>query len=327
MAVQELQALPKDVDKHFSELAKAHPISMKAVRYTVDEEKERWKESMRKDLKGLMDRDTYEEVPSDKVPVSQVQNAPARMVYVVKPAVNDDGSSSTANLRAVVTVGMNNGWKFASADIPQAFLYASIEEGRQVYPPPPKICVDFNLVPANTLWKLKRALYGLRESPKLWEKKRDAVLSEMIREHKRLVTQKTYDQEQHKKKSKVRVTEAATVIGDQVELRFDIQFDSPLGLLAVYVDDLLCAANLDVIKGLQVSVDDQWKTGPFQVLGEDGCDELVYLGTQIEYDPMHPDQSFILLHQERYTYELMDKFTEYFDHVKTRAVPGSAEGC
>eukprot|EP00971_Amphidinium_carterae_P174414 3457417-Amphidinium_carterae.1 len=30
MAVQELQILPQDVDKHFSELAKAHPISMKA---------------------------------------------------------------------------------------------------------------------------------------------------------------------------------------------------------------------------------------------------------------------------------------------------------
>eukprot|EP00971_Amphidinium_carterae_P248294 4929356-Amphidinium_carterae.1 len=34
MAVQELQTLPSDVDKHFSELAKAHPISMKAVRNT-----------------------------------------------------------------------------------------------------------------------------------------------------------------------------------------------------------------------------------------------------------------------------------------------------
>eukprot|EP00971_Amphidinium_carterae_P200395 3976741-Amphidinium_carterae.1 len=45
----------------------------------------------------------------------------------------------------------------------------------------------------------------------------------------------------------------------------------------------------------EVSVDDQWKTGMFQVLGVNGRDELVYLGssvgTQIEYDPMSPDQS------------------------------------
>eukprot|EP00971_Amphidinium_carterae_P350249 6491456-Amphidinium_carterae.3 len=51
MAVQELQTLLQDVDKHFSELAKAHPISMKAVRNTVNQEKEKWKESMKKELK------------------------------------------------------------------------------------------------------------------------------------------------------------------------------------------------------------------------------------------------------------------------------------
>eukprot|EP00971_Amphidinium_carterae_P090247 1786655-Amphidinium_carterae.1 len=165
MAVQELQTLPQDVDKHFFDLAKAHPISMKAVGNTVNQEKERWKQSMKKELKGLLDRDTYEEVAADKVPLAQVQNAPALMVYVVKPAVNDDGTmfvkrksrlvicgnflnpyreTSTANLdisvlRAFVTVGMTNGWSFSSADIPQAFLYASIEEGRHVYLRPPKI--------------------------------------------------------------------------------------------------------------------------------------------------------------------------------------------
>eukprot|EP00971_Amphidinium_carterae_P138981 2754505-Amphidinium_carterae.2 len=58
LAIQELQLLPKDVDKHFCELAKAHPISMKAVRNTE----------------------------------GKVQNAPARMVYVVKPARADDGT-------------------------------------------------------------------------------------------------------------------------------------------------------------------------------------------------------------------------------------------
>eukprot|EP00971_Amphidinium_carterae_P182420 3620286-Amphidinium_carterae.3 len=57
---QELRALPEDVDRHFSELAKAHPISMKAVRNTVNDEKEKWKESMKKELKRLLYRDTYD---------------------------------------------------------------------------------------------------------------------------------------------------------------------------------------------------------------------------------------------------------------------------
>eukprot|EP00971_Amphidinium_carterae_P312820 6217089-Amphidinium_carterae.1 len=45
----------------------------------------------------------------------------------------------------------------------------------------------------------------------------------------------------------------------------------------------------------------------------------------MEYDPMYPDKSVILLHQERYTYELMEKFPEYFESKK-RATPGSPEG-
>eukprot|EP00971_Amphidinium_carterae_P224889 4461467-Amphidinium_carterae.1 len=75
----------------------------------------------------------------------QVQSASARMVYKVRPALKKDGlrhvkrksrlvicgnclkpygKTFTANLdvlvlRAVITVGMTYGWKFASADIPQ----------------------------------------------------------------------------------------------------------------------------------------------------------------------------------------------------------------
>eukprot|EP00971_Amphidinium_carterae_P268031 5317654-Amphidinium_carterae.1 len=65
---------------------------MKAVRNTEGKEREKWKESMGKELKGLVDRETYDEVSSSNVPLSQVQNAPARMVYVVKPAIADDGT-------------------------------------------------------------------------------------------------------------------------------------------------------------------------------------------------------------------------------------------
>eukprot|EP00971_Amphidinium_carterae_P350872 6491783-Amphidinium_carterae.3 len=66
--------------------------------------------------------------------------------------------------------------------------------------------------------------------------------------------------------------------------------------------------------------------GPYQTLGENGCEKLVYLGTQIEYEPGCKNRDVILLHQERYTYELMDKFPEYFNDVRQRAVPGSSEG-
>eukprot|EP00971_Amphidinium_carterae_P273912 5436297-Amphidinium_carterae.1 len=150
---------------------------------------------MGKELKGLVDRKTYDEVSASDVPLSQVQNrwqnAPARMVYVVKPAIADDGTrfvkrksrlvicgnfltpygeTSTANLdisvlRTLISVGLTNKWRFASADIPQAFLYASIEQGRNVYLKPPKVCVDFGLVGKDTLWLLKPRASCARDSP------------------------------------------------------------------------------------------------------------------------------------------------------------------
>eukprot|EP00971_Amphidinium_carterae_P237183 4707668-Amphidinium_carterae.1 len=96
-----------------------------------------------------------------------------------------------------------------------------------------------------------------------------------------VVTQKTWEKYQSKKKTTVRILETSTVIGDQTATLFDMEFDTPLGLLAVYVDDLLCAANTDVIHAIQTSVDIQWKTGAFQILGTEGCDEIVYLGTRL----------------------------------------------
>eukprot|EP00971_Amphidinium_carterae_P271465 5386572-Amphidinium_carterae.1 len=67
---------------------------MKAVRGTVDKKREKWKESMSKELQGLV-----------AVPLSQVQNAPARMVYVVKPATKEDGSRHVKRKSRLVICG------------------------------------------------------------------------------------------------------------------------------------------------------------------------------------------------------------------------------
>eukprot|EP00971_Amphidinium_carterae_P028586 562931-Amphidinium_carterae.1 len=71
-----------------------------------------------------------------------------------------------------------------------------------------------------------------------------------------VVTQKAWETYQTKKKTTARIREASTVIGDQTDIDLDfllMEFETPLGLLAVYVDDLLCAANVDVIQAIQTS--------------------------------------------------------------------------
>eukprot|EP00971_Amphidinium_carterae_P314565 6252389-Amphidinium_carterae.1 len=191
---------------------------------------------------------------------------------------------------------------------------AEVTQGRNVYLKPSKICVNFGLVGKDTLWRLKRALYGLKESSKLWKKKKDKVLFNIKLQHPKLGQLKLVQSQVHfclwliikddnftgKKGLKVKFQHAATTVEDQnVEQEFELtnlQFGILQALMAVYVDDLLVAASFDIVTSIQTSVENQWKTGLFQIEYESGCKDI----------------NVILLHQERYTYELMDKLLAIF---------------
>ena len=66
-------------------------------------------------------------------------------------------------------------------DVATAFLNApmSEEEEEAVFAKPPKLLEQFNLIDQNTYWRLTRAVYGLRISPRLWGKERDLQLARM----------------------------------------------------------------------------------------------------------------------------------------------------
>ena len=58
-------------------------------------------------------------------------------------------------------------------DITSAFLNADIHEDDTVLVTPPPILVKMDTVKPNTAWHVKKAIYGLREAPRLWRKERD----------------------------------------------------------------------------------------------------------------------------------------------------------
>ena len=74
-------------------------------------------------------------------------------------------------LRVFVSMVSLHGWSVARWDISTAFLYASLPEGQEVYCRPPNVLVRLGLVQHGIVWKLKKALYGQRTSPKAWEEK------------------------------------------------------------------------------------------------------------------------------------------------------------
>eukprot|EP00975_Prorocentrum_lima_P005517 1195822-Prorocentrum_lima.AAC.1 len=66
-----------------------------------------------------------------------------------------------------------------TTDIAAAFLNAPIDESKVVLVAVPQILTKLGLVKPGTLWKIRRAVYGLEESPRLWQEKRDRVLEDM----------------------------------------------------------------------------------------------------------------------------------------------------
>eukprot|EP00975_Prorocentrum_lima_P070935 12934857-Prorocentrum_lima.AAC.1 len=66
-----------------------------------------------------------------------------------------------------------------TTDISTAFLIAPIDEDKVVLITPPRILSKLGIVKPGTIWKIRKAVYGLKESPRLWQEERDQVLEDL----------------------------------------------------------------------------------------------------------------------------------------------------
>ena len=55
--------------------------------------------------------------------------------------------------------------------------------GNEIFMKPPKILVETKVVEAGVVWKIKKALYGLRTSPIAWETERDTTIKNLVWVH------------------------------------------------------------------------------------------------------------------------------------------------
>ena len=78
-------------------------------------------------------------------------------------------------LRTLLTLASNNGWIGITGDISTAFLHAAAATA-DLYMYPPK---EFYNPEDNIVWKLLKAIYGLRSSPKAWQKHLSEVLQQI----------------------------------------------------------------------------------------------------------------------------------------------------
>ena len=71
---------------------------------------------------------------------------------------------SLTTLKLLLTLAVTFGWNVFTGDISTAFLHALITGEDIFIIPPSEFYPD-----QNDVWKLKRALYGLKNSPRLWQ--------------------------------------------------------------------------------------------------------------------------------------------------------------
>ena len=164
------------------------------------------------------------------------------------------GEHSTTNLDAPLLRLMHSlasapETTWSSVDFTSAFLNAVIHEDDTVLVTPPPILVKTDSVKPNAVWRVKKAIYGLREAPHLWQKEKDQQLSELEFQYQDKLVHLV---QSHIHPSLWFIVEGALAEHCWIIPPFDHSLRSDewagklhnhriLGYMGVYVDDLLIA--------------------------------------------------------------------------------------
>ena len=150
---------------------------------------------------------------------------------------------------------------------------------------PPNQWKDWGIVGKHVVWRLQKAVYGLRQSPKWWSDTRDANLRRL----KTMVAGKEYFLRQNEADSQV-----WTICNDDQQL---------LGVVRVYVDDFLVMAPKGELRTAMVSaITSLWTFGTARTLSP--TTSLTFLGI----DWSRRANGDIVLSQERFVQELLANY-------------------
>ena len=178
-----------DKKSNFTIKGKSIPVTPKTVASSEGAMRERWLVSMYKEIENFLQNMAIKNADPSLIvrqmvfmlkPLTQTQQTAddadedykhkSRLVICGNFAAWGEHSTTTTSLDAPLlrlmlslTCSPDNTW--SSIDITSAFLNADIHEDDTVLvTPPPPILVKIDIVKPNTVWQVKKAIYGLRES-------------------------------------------------------------------------------------------------------------------------------------------------------------------
>ena len=224
-----------------------------------------WTTAFEVELVSFLTLDVKIDVHENTLDLRRVTILPGKAVMVKKP--NGDGThkkkarvvvcgnfqqvqpgeETCANtpsfpmLRVLVSLASLHGWSVASWDVSTAFPYASLPEGQDVNCRPPNVLVRLGLVQPGIVWKLKKALCGLRASSKAWEEERDQKLGQL-----------QWNTPQGKV-GLVKVESANCVW--MIQALEDKACSNPLGMVIAYVDNIIAVGEQEQLDGMKLQLD------------------------------------------------------------------------
>ena len=178
----------KDEEEEKTELIASHPTFW----YDTEYPEELLVEGMQQEIQSMKTFDVYEEMLEELLDnVQKAKIIDTRWVHrykghgvrsrlVVRGFMQqiedaDETFASTPTLitlKTLLTVAQAKGWSVRTADVSTAFLHATLTEDVYIRPPA-------EYYPAGgVIWKLKRALYGLKNNPRLWQDHFASVMNE-----------------------------------------------------------------------------------------------------------------------------------------------------
>ena len=192
--------------------------------------------------------------------------------------------ASVEGLRLALAIAVAMAWCIASTDVSAAFLQARWPADRPTYGViPPKILLQAGLVEAGVVFIVKRALYGLRESPALWAAHRTETLRGLSVE----------SPEGHVYLKQMMTDGELWMIlvepkgGGRPILR---------GILVTYVDDLLYMGQRELIVQIHEKISSIWPCSTLEFADEG----LRYLGMELVQE-----EAYVTLSQESYVDNLV----------------------
>ena len=230
-------------------------------------------------------------LPMKAVTVRKPDKYKARFVVcgnmAMEPCVEDTsvGGICTVALRCMVHKAALSKWSLGSIDVAGAFLQAPRRGEKTTLVEPPAILRQMGLCAPGEKWRVRCALYGFTESPSDWGHFRDETLRGL---------QWAEDGEEYRVEP-TGEPHLWRIVKTSQEERL------ACGYLAIYVDDVLAAAEEKVLKSFFKAVKKLWRCSEEEMVSQDAW--MRFCGYELKSD----GEGGFMLSQEHYVRDLLNR--------------------